>query len=220
MKLPALDSFTWNWGKIIIKSFHIGDLKTISCFTNTSNGKSLAITLLDPTIRPCHEFFLNLVRERQLGQQCPNSECKNGRIVHRKCTGMFNTSHYLAWGWGKGVINQSKQRMYCPTKDIPPSYQFTSHDLVIGMFHCLITLFWKSHCSPCHPLQSLGLGLYAHSSLPLILTLLYAKKECSLRFEKSPVFNFFTKVRKADYATLWFTQFNSSSKQAACDIYR
>jgi hypothetical protein len=28
----------------------------------------------------------------------------------------------------------------------------SSHDPVIRMFHCL-SLFWKSHCSPCHPVM-------------------------------------------------------------------
>ena len=32
-------------------------------------------------------IFFVIVRERQLDQPCPNSECINGRIIHRKCTG-------------------------------------------------------------------------------------------------------------------------------------
>ncbi|XP_028404180.1 uncharacterized protein LOC114526852 [Dendronephthya gigantea] len=68
--------YTNNHNKYVLKKTCVG---VLMCSENCrfKDGTNIRI-------RPA---ISDKVRERQLGQQCPNSECKNGRIVHRKCSG-------------------------------------------------------------------------------------------------------------------------------------
>ena len=68
--------YTNNHNKYVLKKTCVG---VLVCSENCRSKDDSRIK-----IRPA---ISDKVRERQIGQQCPNPQCKNGRIVHRKCTG-------------------------------------------------------------------------------------------------------------------------------------